>query len=226
MTDSNENSPQVPSGDEHIELIDLPDSFNDGDRRRFIDMLNWINTAMLVTCNRVDPDPAEPLPLKLIGQAIPHPTLLGIMHAGIASMADNLHQSLKGGTESFRRELIAQALRQETALPVATGRDYAAEFCPRTDAGDDEDLATLSALTRDGFRSFVVAVAQRGDQAEALIEPLKEIAIGCRVIMGSVLHLLIQDLESILDDLGISTSDEELERYRDSLTQVLKSVQA
>ena len=44
--------------------------------------------------------------------------------------------------------------------------------------------------------------------------------------MGSVLHLLIQDLESILADLGITTSDEEVERYRDSLTQVLKSVQA
>ena len=225
MTDSNENSPQVPSGDEHIELVDLPDTFDDGDRRRFTDMLNWINTAMLVTCNRVEPDPTEPLPLQLIGQAIPHPTLLGIMHAGIASMADNLHQSLKGGTEVFRRELIAQALRQETALPVATGRDYAAEFCHRTDAGDDEDLATLSALTRDGFRSFVVAVAQRGDQAEALIEPLKEIAIGCRVIMGSVLQLLIQDLQSILEDLGITTSEDELERYRTSLTEVLKSVQ-
>ena len=225
MTDSNENSPQVPSGDEHIELVDLPDTFDDGDRRRFTDMLNWINTAMLVTCNRVEPDPTEPLPLQLIGQAIPHPTLLGIMHAGVASMADNLHQSLKGGTEMYRRELIAQALRQETALPVATGRDYAAEFCQRTDAGDDEDLATLSALTRDGFRSFVIAVAQRGDQAEALIEPLKEIAIGCRVIMGSVLQLLIQDLQSILEDLGITTSEDELERYRTSLTEVLKSVQ-
>ena len=225
MTDSNGNSPQVPSGDEHIELVDLPDTFDDGDRRRFTDMLNWINTAMLVTCNRVEPDPTEPLPLQLIGQAIPHPTLLGIMHAGVASMADNLHQSLKGGTEMYRRELIAQALRQETALPVATGRDYAAEFCQRTDAGDDEDLATLSALTRDGFRSFVIAVAQRGDQAEALIEPLKEIAIGCRVIMGSVLQLLIQDLQSILEDLGITTSEDELERYRTSLTEVLKSVQ-
>ena len=221
------DTPQPPQpGDEHITLVDLPDNFDEGARRRFTDMLNWINTAMLVTCNRVDPDPSEPLPLQLIGQAIPHPTLLGIMHAGVASMADNLHQSLQGGTEPFRRELIAQALQQETCLPVANGRDYADAFCQRMDAGDDEDLATLSALTRDGFRAFVVAVSQRGDQAEALIEPLKEIAIGCRVIMGSVLHLLIQDLESILDDLGISTSDEELERYRDSLTQVLKSVQA
>ena len=73
MTDSNGNSPQVPSGDEHIELVDLPDTFDDGDRRRFTDMLNWINTAMLVTCNRVEPDPTEPLPLQLIGQAIPPP---------------------------------------------------------------------------------------------------------------------------------------------------------
>ena len=141
-------------------------------------------------------------------------------------MADNLYQSLKGGTESFRQELIAQALHQETALPIASGRDYAAAFCPRMDHGDDENLMTLAALTRDGFRAFVVAITNHADQAEALIEPLKEIAIGCRVIMGSVLHLLIQNLESILGDLGITTSDDELDRYRESLTQVLKSVQA
>ena len=226
MTDSNENSPQVPSGDEHIELVDLPDTFTEGDRRRFTDMLNWINTSMLVTCNRADPGGPDPLPLKLIGQAIPHPSLLEIMHGGVATMADNLYQSLKGGTESFRQELIAQALHQETALPIAAGRDYAAAFCTRIDAGGDENLTTLAALTRDGFRSFVVAISTRSDETEALIEPLKEIAIGCRVIMGSVLHLLIQDLESILGDLGITTSDDELERYRESLTQVLKSVQA
>ena len=226
MTDSNEHSPQVPSGDEHIELVDLPDTFDDGDRRRFTDMLNWINTSMLVTCNRADPGGPDPLPLKLIGQAIPHPSLLEIMHGGVATMADNLYQSLKGGTESFRQELIAQALHQETALPIAAGRDYAAAFCTRIDAGGDENLTTLAALTRDGFRSFVVAISTRSDETEALIEPLKEIAIGCRVIMGSVLHLLIQDLESILGDLGITTTEDELARYRESLTQVLKSVQA
>ena len=226
MPESEETPPPPPSGDEHIELVDLPDTFDEGHRRRFTDMLNWINTAMLVTCNRADPSGPDPLPLKLIGQAIPHPSLLEIMHGGIATMADNLYQSLKGGTESFRQELIAQALHQETALPIASGRDYAAAFCPRMDHGDDENLMTLAALTRDGFRAFVVAITNHADQAEALIEPLKEIAIGCRVIMGSVLHLLIQNLESILGDLGITTSDDELDRYRESLTQVLKSVQA
>ncbi|MEE2680841.1 MAG: hypothetical protein VX641_00545 [Planctomycetota bacterium] len=226
MNDSSEHPPNEPPGTEHIELVDLPGTFDEGDRRRFTDMLNWINTAMLVTCNRTEPGGTDPLPLRLIGQAIPHPRLLEIMHAGIATMADNIHQSLKGGTEAFRRELIAQALHQETALPIDDGRTYAIQFCPRLDAGDDENLMTLAALTRDGFRAFILAISTTPDQAEALIEPLKEIAIGCRVVMGSVLHLLIQDLESILSDLGISTSDEELERYRDSLTQVLKSVQA
>ena len=226
MTDEPTPSPEEPSGTEHIRLVDLPEHFGESDRRRFTDMLNWLNTVMLVTCNRTDPVHPDPLPLRLFGTAIPHPRLLELMHAGVATMADNLQRSFQGGDESFRRELIAQALEQETALPVASGRDYAEAFCDRLDRGEDEQLIELAALTRDGFHAFAIAVADPEVGAESMVGPLREIAIGCRVIMGSVLHLLIQDLESILSDLGISTSDEELERYRDSLTQVLKSVQA
>ena len=212
------------SHDEHD--LDLPLNFDEMDHRRFLDMLNWINTSMLVSCNREDPEEPDPLPLQLIGSTLPHPRLLEIMHAGVATMADNLHQSLQGGSEAFRREFIAQTLHHQTSLRLEAGREYAIGFCHRMDAGDDTNLITLASLTRDGFRAFIQAMTTHPDQAEEVIGPLQEIATGCRVIMGSVLRLLITDLDPILTDLGVKCSEEELEQYRASLTEVLKTVQA
>ncbi|MCH2152825.1 MAG: hypothetical protein MK089_05735 [Phycisphaerales bacterium] len=215
----------MPHEDKPYQLVDLPANFDDADRRRFTDMLNWINTAMLVSCNREEPDDTDLLPLQLIGKTMPHPRLLELMHAGIATMADNLHHCLQGGTPAFRRELIAQALHQQTALSVEHGREYAIAFCHRMDAGQDENLMTLASLTRDGFRAFILAMTSHPDEAEKLIGPLKEIATGCRAIMGSVLHLLIDDLNAILTDLGVNCNEEELDRHRASLTEVLRSIQ-
>lgn len=226
MTDQPSPDPGPPPGRDHVRLVDLPERFDESDRRRFTDMLNWLNTVMLVTCNRTDPVHPDPLPLVLFGTAIPHPRLLELMHAGVATMADNLHRSFQGGREDFRRELIAQALAQETALPVERGRAYAGAFCDRMDRGEDEQLIELAALTRDGFHAFALAVSDPEADGETMVGPLREIAIGCRVLMGSVLHLLIQDLESILGDLGITLEAEEVARYREMLAQVLRNVQS
>ena len=60
----------------------------------------------------------------------------------------------------------------------------------------------------------------RGGDHEA-----RQIAVGARVIMGSVLHILIDQLETILDELKVETTIVQRDEYRSALIDILKNVQ-
>lgn len=93
----------------------------------------------------------------------------------------------------------------------------------------------MCALTSDGFLALAAVVFGTDDdtdddertpqQDEADIEALRQIAVGARVIMGSVLHILIDQLDTILDDLKVETTIVQRDEYRSALIDILKNVQ-
>jgi len=210
----------------------LPD-MDDDTRGQVAALVNWVATSMLIACNRTDD--SQPTPLQFVGQALPHPSLMELLQAGIASMARNAYRASGGQSRTTCAELIAQCLHREGSLPIGPARVYAEEFLNRIDADEDEELKTMCALTSDGFLALAAVVfGSDGDdedaertpqQDDADIEALRQIAVGARVIMGSVLHILIDQLDSILDELKVETSIEQRDEYRSALIDILKNVQ-
>lgn len=195
-------------------------------------LVNWVATSMLIACNRTDD--SQPTPLQFVGQALPHPKLMELLQAGIASMARNAYRASGGQSRSTCAELIAQCLHREGSCPIEPARTYAEEFLNRIDADEDEELKTMCALTSDGFLALAAVVfgtdGEDGDertpqQDEADIEALRQIAVGARVIMGSVLHILIDQLDTILDELKVETTIVQRDEYRSALIDILKNVQ-
>lgn len=196
-------------------------------------LVNWVSTSMLIACNRTDD--SQPTPLQFVGQALPHPKLMELLQAGIASMARNAYRASGGQSRSTCAELIAQCLHREGSCDIEPARAYAEEFLNRIDADEDEELKTMCALTSDGFLALAAVVFGTDDdtdddertpqQDEADIEALRQIAVGARVIMGSVLHILIDQLDTILDDLKVETTIVQRDEYRSALIDILKNVQ-
>lgn len=211
-TPSDQARPYEP--ETFIDLVDLPEHFDDMERRRFFDILNWMHTAMMLSCNHNNVDPENPIPFHFIGTSLPHPSLLEVLHGGIATMVDNIFRSIEGGSVAFRDELIAQALHQETGLAIEPARTYAAEFSLRMDVGQDEKLNTLASLTRDGFRALVVQITSDDRKDDAMNDAFREIAVGIRAILGIAFQILIRDLPQIAEDLGSPVPEDQIERYR------------
>ena len=169
---------------------------------------------MMLSCNHASIDPENPIPFHFMGTSLPHPSLLEVLHGGIATMADNIFRAIDGGSVAFRDELIAQALHQETGLEIAAARTYAVEFSLRMDVGQDEKLNTLAAMTRDGFRALVLQITAEQRSDDAMNEAFREIAIGIRAILGIAFQILIRDLPQITEDLGSPVPEDQIERYR------------
>ena len=211
-TPSDQARPYEP--ETFIDLVDLPDHFDEMERRRFFDILNWMHTAMMLSCNHTCVDPANPVPFHFMGTELPHPSLLEVIHGGIATMVDNIFRSIDGGSVVFRDELIAQALHQETGLAIEPARTYAAEFSLRMDVGQDEKLNTLASLTRDGFRALVLQITSEDREDDAMNEAFRQIAVGIRAILGIAFQILIRDLPQITEDLGSPVPEDQIEHYR------------
>ena len=211
-TPSDQARPYEP--ETFIDLVDLPDHFDEMERRRFFDILNWMHTAMMLSCNHSNIDPENPIPFHFIGTSLPHPSLLEVLHGGIATMVDNIFRAIDGGSVAFRDELIAQALHQETGLAIEPARTYAAEFSLRMDVGQDEKLNTLASMTRDGFRALVLQITSEDRENDAMNEAFRQIAVGIRAILGIAFQILIRDLPQITEDLGSPVPEDQIEHYR------------
>ena len=206
-------------------LTDPPAGMDASDNGRASVLLNWVATGILLACHRTDD--REPTPLQFIGEALPHQRLLDLAHAGVAAMALNACRAAGDATPEFEREVIAQALHRETRCPLDPARARAAIFVERVDA-DDDDLEFLRATTREGFTHLAEALALNddddapGDGRET--EALREIAIGARLMMGTVLEVLVSELEAILADLGVDTDPARTDAYRTTLLGILENI--
>ena len=202
-------------------LADPPADLDDVLQARASVLLNWVATGILIACHRTDD--REPTPLQFIGEALPHQRLLDLAHAGIAAMALNACRAAGESTPEFEREVIAQALHRETRCPLEPARARAAVFVERVEA-DDDDLELLRATTREGFTHLAEALASDDDRAGRDTEALREIAIGARLMMGTVLEVLVAELDSILTDLGVDTDPARTAAYRKTLLGILENI--
>lgn len=201
-------------------LADPPDGLSDAALTRASVLLNWVATGILVACHRSDD--REPTPLQFIGEALPHPRLLDLAHAGVAAMALNACRAAGESTPDFEREVVAQALHRETRCPLGAARERADLFVDRVDA-DDDDLELLRATTREGFEDLAAALADR-DARSADTEALRSIAIGARLMMSTVLEVLVAELETILTELEVGTDPERTAAYRNTLLGILANI--
>lgn len=208
-------------------LSDPPVGMDDAQQTRASILLNWVATGILVACHRTDD--REPTPLQFIGEALPHQRLLDLAHAGVAAMALNACRAVGVITSDFEREVVAQALHREACCPLDAGRQRARVFVDRVDAGDD-DLELLMASTREGFTHLAEALAgndgtERDASAEGGdTEALREVAIGARLMMGTVLEVLVAELETILGDLKVETDPARTSAYRATLLGILANI--
>ncbi len=201
-------------------LADPPIGMDDAQQTRASILLNWVATGILVACHRTDD--REPTPLQFIGEALPHQRLLDLAHAGVAAMALNACRAAGDGTPDFEREVVAQALHRETRCPLTAARERAELFVDRVDA-DDDDLELLRAATREGFENLAAALAAEKPESTDT-EALREIAIGARLMMATVLDVLVTELETILGDLKIDTDPERTAAYRNTLLGILANI--
>ena len=208
-------------------LNDPPIGMNDALQARASVLLNWVTTGTLIACHRSDD--REPTPLQFIGEALPHQRLLDLAHAGIAAMALNACRAAGETTPDFEREVVAQALHRETRCQLEAARQRAEVFVDRVDVGDD-DLELLMASTREGFVHLAEALAPNADGDRNAsedgkdTEALREIAIGARLMMGTVLEVLVSELEMILGDLKVETDPARTEAYRATLLGILANI--
>jgi hypothetical protein len=202
-------------------LTDPPAGMDASDNGRASVLLNWVATGILLACHRTDD--REPTPLQFIGEALPHQRLLDLAHAGVAAMALNACRAAGDATLEFEREVVAQALHREARCPIDPARARAAIFVERVEA-DDDDLEFLRATTREGFTHLAEALAENGERAGRDTEALREIAIGARLMMGTVLEVLVSELETILTDLGVDTDPARTDAYRTTLLGILENI--
>jgi hypothetical protein len=201
-------------------LSDPPIGMDDTQQKRATILLNWVATGILVACHRTDDH--EPTPLQFIGEALPHQRLLDLAHAGVAAMALNACRAAGDCTPDFEREVVAQALHRETRCPLTAARERAELFVDRVDAGDD-DLELLRAATREGFENLAAALAAENPESTDT-ESLREIAIGARLMMATVLEVLVAELETILGDLKVETDPARTNAYRTTLLGILANI--
>ena len=201
-------------------LSDPPVGMDDAQQTRASILLNWVATGILVACHRTDD--REPTPLQFIGEALPHQRLLDLAHAGVAAMALNACRAAGENTPDFEREVVAQALHRETRCPLTAARERAEHFVDRVDAGDD-DLELLRAATREGFENLAAALAAEEPEPTDTAA-LREIAIGARLMMATVLEVLVAELETILGDLKVETDPARTNAYRTTLLGILANI--
>jgi hypothetical protein len=201
-------------------LTDPPASMNEVRQARASVLLNWVATGILVACHRADD--REPTPLQFIGEALPHQRLLDLAHAGVAAMALNACRAAGDTTPDFEREVVAQALHRETRCRLTAARERAEHFVDRVDAGDD-DLELLRAATREGFENLAAALAAEEPEPTDTAA-LREIAIGARLMMATVLEVLVAELETILGDLKVETDPARTNAYRTTLLGILANI--
>ncbi len=201
-------------------LSDPPIGMDDTQQKRATILLNWVATGILVACHRTDDH--EPTPLQFIGEALPHQRLLDLAHAGVAAMALNACRAAGDCTPDFEREVVAQAFHRETRCPLTAARERAELFVDRVDAGDD-DLELLRAATREGFDNLAAALAAENPESTDT-ESLREIAIGARLMMATVLEVLVAELETILGDLKVETDPARTNAYRTTLLGILANI--
>lgn len=206
-------------------LTDPPASMNEVRQARASVLLNWVATGILVACHRADD--REPTPLQFIGEALPHQRLLDLAHAGVAAMGLNACRAAGDTTPDFEREVVAQALHRETHCPLKAARERAEVFVDRVDAGD-HDLELLLASTREGFTHLAEALGPVADDDASTegrdTEALREIAIGARLMMGTVLEVLVAELETVLGDLKVDTDPARTNAYRTTLLGILANI--
>ena len=110
----------------------------------------------------------------------------------------------------------------ETRCPLTAARERAEHFVDRVDAGDD-DLELLRAATREGFENLAAALAAEEPEPTDTAA-LREIAIGARLMMATVLEVLVAELETILGDLKVETDPARTNAYRTTLLGILANI--
>ena len=206
-----------PSPDERttslIKPVDLPDTFSEDDIYIMKRLLHGLHAALMIASGQEQDDPDRPLLFRALPDEIPHPDLIDVAECAIFTMTQNCLDCISKDEDLFRRELLAQAMRQELGYEIDQARDRTAEMIIALDIEQDQRLLAMKAMTSDGFQAFLGYLFEAPGMDDEMVAQ-QGITTGIRAIFALIFQMILRDTERILEDLDIEPTKEAIAEVR------------
>ena len=216
-----------PSPDERttslIDPVDLPETFGGDDIYIMKRLLHGLHAALMIASGHEQDDPDNPLLFRSLPGDIPHPDLIDVAECAIFTMTQNCLDCISKDEDLFRRELLAQAMRQELGYEIDQARDRTAEMIIAFDIEQDQRLLAMKAMTSDGFRAFLGCLFDVPGMDDEMVA-MQGITTGIHAIFALIFQMILKDTQRILEDLDIEPTEEAIAEvravYRDAFMEV------